>query len=396
MSYLLTPHPISVKFINCLKLKLLEDEKLEDKNKKFYVNLSLGFALSLFAYIAAYEFSHVVFEGKNYIASVNGKYITVPELKERMKNAEKQYTTQMGIDFKTENGKKTFFDLKKQVMQDLILTKIMMQNAAEQNILITDEMVNQEIDKIKAQSFQNNQLEYEKALRKNDLTEEDLKKIIKEKITFQKFTEKLFEENIKIPEKELKDAYESKKSEFATKEMVEASHILVSSESKAKEIKTELDKGAKFEELANKYSMDPGSKSNGGQLGFFARGAMVPGFDKASFELKVGEISQPIKTNFGFHIIKKTGYKPAKVSSFEEVKVNLEQQLKVEKQKAFFTEWKEKVMKEADIKYNKSYEGFSIAEKKEEAPALPSAEQNSGTPEDPQSKAENSAEHDGD
>ena len=60
------------------------------------------------------------------------------------------------------------------------------------------------------------------------------------------------------------------------------------------------------------------------------------------------------------------------------------------------TDTQEKVMKEADIKYNKSYEGFSIAEKKEEAPALPSAEQNSGTPEDPQSKAENSAEHDGD
>lgn len=85
---------------------------------------------------------------------------------------------------------------------------------------------------------------------------------------------------------------------------VNASHILVPTEKQAIEIRSQLLRGASFEELAKKYSKCPSGASNGGNLGFFGRGMMVPEFEQAAFALKVGEISQPVKTQFGYHIIK--------------------------------------------------------------------------------------------
>ena len=85
---------------------------------------------------------------------------------------------------------------------------------------------------------------------------------------------------------------------------VNASHILVPTEKEAIEIRSQLLRGASFEDLAKKYSKCPSGASNGGNLGFFGRGMMVPEFEQAAFALKVGEFSQPVKTQFGYHLIK--------------------------------------------------------------------------------------------
>ena len=85
---------------------------------------------------------------------------------------------------------------------------------------------------------------------------------------------------------------------------VNASHILVPTEKEAIEIRSQLLRGASFEDLAKKYSKCPSGASNGGNLGFFGRGMMVPEFEQVAFALKVGEISQPVKTQFGYHLIK--------------------------------------------------------------------------------------------
>lgn len=84
---------------------------------------------------------------------------------------------------------------------------------------------------------------------------------------------------------------------------VKASHILVSSESEAKALKSEIDEGASFEELAKKYSKCPSGK-NGGDLGYFRRGQMVKEFENAAFDTEINKISDPIKTQFGYHLIK--------------------------------------------------------------------------------------------
>ena len=84
---------------------------------------------------------------------------------------------------------------------------------------------------------------------------------------------------------------------------VKASHILVSSESEAKALKSEIDEGASFEELAKKYSKCPSGK-NGGDLGYFRRGQMVKEFENAAFDTEINKVSDPIKTQFGYHLIK--------------------------------------------------------------------------------------------
>lgn len=84
---------------------------------------------------------------------------------------------------------------------------------------------------------------------------------------------------------------------------VKASHILVSSESEAKALKSEIEEGASFEELAKKYSKCPSGK-NGGDLGYFRRGQMVKEFENAAFDTEINKVSDPIKTQFGYHLIK--------------------------------------------------------------------------------------------
>jgi parvulin-like peptidyl-prolyl isomerase len=89
---------------------------------------------------------------------------------------------------------------------------------------------------------------------------------------------------------------------------VRASHILVEKQSQALKVLEELNTGKDFKELARKYSTCP-SRKKGGDLGLFGRGRMIHEFEKAAFALKVGEVSGPVKTQFGYHVIKKTGEK---------------------------------------------------------------------------------------
>lgn len=103
-------------------------------------------------------------------------------------------------------------------------------------------------------------------------------------------------------------------------EQIKASHILVAKEDQAKEIYELLVHDGDFAELAKKHSLDPGSKVNGGDLGFFGKGRMVPPFEQAAFALKDGEISEPVKSQFGWHIIKVTDRKTETPPSFDSLK----------------------------------------------------------------------------
>jgi peptidyl-prolyl cis-trans isomerase D len=160
----------------------------------------------------------------------------------------------------------------------------------------------------------------------------NLKKEYKDKIISQ-VLDKTAQDFIKDKKnlERVKGYYENNKEKYVHKEQVKASHILIKidaktsekeAEAKIEEIKKELDKGADFAELAKKYSQD-GSASNGGDLGFFSKGQMVPEFEKTAFSLKIGQISNPVKTQFGYHLIKVTAKKPAGNEKFEDVKLKI-------------------------------------------------------------------------
>ena len=171
-------------------------------------------------------------------------------------------------------------------------------------------------------------------------------------------------EKAKVTDQELKDYYDKHKSEFTQPEQVRARHILIKvpagadkkkweeARKKALEIRAKLLKGESFSKLAEKYSDDPGSKARGGDLGYFGKGRMVPEFEKAAFSLKKGEISQPVKTTFGYHIIKVEDKKPARQRSFKEVEQQIRQKLLRQKQMKLRDELIAKLKKKFPVKVN--------------------------------------------
>src|SRR5262249_5840776 len=127
-------------------------------------------------------------------------------------------------------------------------------------------------------------------------------------------------------------AYNARQSQFKTPEQVDVRHILVKTKEQALDIKKQLEGGADFAALAKKYSDDPGSKETGGLYKNVERGKMVPEFDKAAFELPVGKISDPVQTTYGYHILKVDAHRQSGQRSFADVKPELEEQIRAQKQ----------------------------------------------------------------
>jgi peptidyl-prolyl cis-trans isomerase C len=157
---------------------------------------------------------------------------------------------------------------------------------------------------------------------------EDLKK----QLILQAYVKKKVEEQANITDADLQKFYDQNKDKFKTGEQVRASHILVKTEPEAKEILKQLKGGASFEELAKKNSIDASAGAKGGDLGWFGKGSMIPEFEKAAFAMKEGELSGIVKTQFGYHIIKVTGKRPAGIRPFAEVKDQIRDNLLPQKQ----------------------------------------------------------------
>jgi len=149
-------------------------------------------------------------------------------------------------------------------------------------------------------------------------------------------TEKLFA-TVTVSDAEARKYYDENKASLAGGETVNASHILVDSEEKALAIYEEIKAGKSFEDAAKEYSSCP-SKENGGNLGDFGRGQMVPEFDKAVFEMQVGEITAaPVKTQFGYHLIKLNSKGEAKAPEYEEIAAEIKNALLGEKRHSAYT-----------------------------------------------------------
>jgi foldase protein PrsA len=178
-----------------------------------------------------------------------------------------------------------------QALQQLVYEKVL-----SEEYEVTDEELNSKLDQIKADLGAN----FEMALTQYGYKDEaDLKETIRIGL----LQEKAAIKDVKVDEKELKEFTDTYKPQ------VKARHILVEDEKTANEVKKKLDEGGKFEDLAKEYSKDPGSAANGGDLGWFGPGKMVAEFENATYALEVNEISAPVKSEHGFHIIQLTDKK---------------------------------------------------------------------------------------
>lgn len=145
----------------------------------------------------------------------------------------------------------------------------------------------------------------------------------KVKVDFIELSFKQVAKNIKVSDEELLSFYEEEIARFTTEEERQAQHILVETEALANSVVAELKEGADFAKLATQHSLDTGSKESGGDLGLFGKGVMVPEFEAEAFKMKVGEVSAPVKTEFGYHIIKLTKIKASTVKPLEAVREEL-------------------------------------------------------------------------
>ena len=181
----------------------------------------------------------------------------------------------------------------------------------------------------------------------------------------------------KIGEDEAKKIYTEKIAQLKPEEEIEARHILVDSEEKAKELHTKIVAGADFAQLAKENSTDTGSKDQGGVLGYFGHGQMVPEFEAAAFKLEKGQVSEPVHTNFGWHIIKVDDRRKKEPPSFAAVKDTILNSLVVRKAQDTATELRSKAQVEyVDAGIKKQVEEQKLkkeqdAKKPAEAPAAP-------------------------
>lgn len=162
----------------------------------------------------------------------------------------------------------------------------------------------------------------------------ELEKLKKELLS--NFYVEKFLREVKVKDEDIKKYFEEHKDEFVSQETVAASHILVETEEKAKDVLAKIESGEMtFEDAAKAFSSCPSSQ-RGGDLGEFGKGQMVPEFDQACFEMEVGELRGPVKTQFGFHLIRLDKKNEAKPVTLEDVKDELSQHLLAEaQQKAY-------------------------------------------------------------
>ena len=156
--------------------------------------------------------------------------------------------------------------------------------------------------------------------------------------------------SIDVSEKELEEYYNSNKAIFISGDSVKASHILVDTLEKANDILKEINDGLSFADAAQKYSSCP-SKNSGGNLGQFGKGQMVPEFEEAVFAMNVGEISSPVQTQFGYHLIQLNEKKDSETLSFEEVKEDITNTIRYNKQSSVYAQKQNELREKYPVEY---------------------------------------------
>lgn len=222
-----------------------------------------------------------------------------------------------------------------QVLQELV-TKEVLANKYE----VTEEQVDEEVQKTKDQLGD----QFEQALQAQGLSDEETYRNI---VHLSLLQEAAIAEDIEIPEEDIKKRHEENNTE------IKAQHILVEDEETANEVKKKLDEGGDFAELAKEYSTD-GSAEQGGDLGYFSKGKMVPEFEETAFGMEPGEVSDPVQSQFGFHIIKVNDKREVEEpTKYEDVKEDIRRELLNERMDvAKVQEKMDGLMKDANIDVN--------------------------------------------
>ena len=267
---------------------------------------------------------------KGPVAHVNGATIDAVELR----RAEKVLLRGQTVPAEQQGA------LDKQAVEQLISAELLYQAASKLEVKDLDKQIDAKLAQGRSR-FKGEQ-EFKKAIKDLEMDEKDLREYTRRDLLISQFVESTFVPKAVVSEADVRAFYDKNPDKFHRDETVKASHILIGVDSKAsaedknkarekaEKLRKELAGGADFAQLAKDNSTCPSSKQ-GGDLGFFGKGQMVPPFEKAAFALKPGETSDVVETQFGYHIIKLTEKKPAETTDFKEVKAKIEDYLKGQK-----------------------------------------------------------------
>lgn len=235
-------------------------------------------------------------------------------------------------------GTPEYKTLQNQAVQYLVQQEKYRQKADDLDIKVEDKEVNERLKQVKDQYFNGDDRKYEANLKQQGLTQEQVRREIENQLISEKIYEKVTE-GVKVTDDEISDYYGKNKKNYKVAASRDVRHILVAKKALADDIHSQLENGGNFAALAKKYSTDPGSKQNGGKL-TVRKGETVPQFDKVAFELKKGQLSQPVKTQYGWHLIEAlSDVKPPSTTALKDVKEQIRQQLLQEKRQKAITDW---------------------------------------------------------
>jgi parvulin-like peptidyl-prolyl isomerase len=290
------------------------------------------------------------------VAVVGGEQVSKPEFQALMERAKKSYAAQKRKFPKP--GTSEYESLKGQAVDFLVQRAELEDEANDMGIDVSDGEIDARIRKLVKQFYGDSEKKYEQAIKAQGLTKETARDEVKAQLISEELYKKVTGD-VKISDKEIKDYYDSNKSIYVQKESRDVRHILVTKKSLADQLYGQLKAGANFATLAKKYSKDPGSAQNGGRL-TITRGQTVKEFDKTAFALKKGQLSPPIHTQYGYHIIQAlSDIRPAKTTPLDKVKGSIRQQLEQQKKQDEMSKWvddvKKKFCKDDRIKYQVGY-----------------------------------------
>ena len=276
------------------------------------------------------------------VARVGNDTITKAQFAFLLAGAQRTYAARKSAFPKP--GTTAYKALQDQAMQYLVQQAELEQKAKDMGVTVTSKDVDARLAQIKQQYFKGSQAAYLKQLKAQGLTEAQLRLDLQSQI----LSEKLYTAvtgKLKVSDAEVTKYYNDNKTQYGTAESRDVRHILVNNKALADSLESQLKGGASFAALAKKYSKDPGSAKTGGKL-TITKGQTVPEFDKTAFALKTNQISPPVHTQYGWHIIQAlSAVKPATTTPLASVKAQISQQLLQTKRTAAMTKWLNDVKK---------------------------------------------------
>lgn len=284
------------------------------------------------------------------IAKVGDGLVTKEQFNDIIEQAKAQAKQAGQAEF-PKAGTAAYNQYASQVVDYLVTQELLNQAAAEFGIEVTEKQIKERVDQL-TEAYGGKEAVKE-LLKQQGLTYEDLDDIMRDQILSQKVYDRVIK-SAKVTDKEIAAYYEKNKDQYDQSEVRVVRHVLVKTKAQAEQVRSLLvadSSAANWKKVAKQYSEDPGTKDNGGDLGDVQQGMMVPAFDKAAFSLKKGVVSQPVKTTYGWHILEVTKITPAKASSLEDVKAEIQQTLLGEKQQKVWEKWLKQQQKDAGIVY---------------------------------------------